>query len=409
MTTPASGPISFADLNTEIGYPSGTSKSLNDAGVRYLGGATTPSSNTSISMSSLRGKTLGRVWSSPLDSPPATARNFPGVQSLSNWETVAFSGTSATQCTQLGVFGQAISMAFWNGYYYSIFTDNTIKKSLNGQTWINVGSLPNGIHYYDIGYAGFPNGITYLLITDTSGNLYYSSDAINWSTVTITSHTLSNGITCLSAGFFNGTHYLIATGYDVTSGGSIGFWILPLAQDSAPTGTWAKAASLVSYAGSFQYQVGSMILYNNQLVYSINTLFATPIPKVFYLDSSGSSWENIIDFSSVVTPSSGFGAHVFQIGGGYAPWASGIQYIIFPSNNFSGSGTGVWYNGNTSFTTAYTDWGHVSLSGGQPIYVAADPTTVLLHNSNTIWASTDGTNWPSYSVSGATFVSTIVY
>jgi hypothetical protein len=408
MTTPASGPISFANLNTEIGYPSGTSKSLNDAGVRYLGGATTPSSNTSISMSSLRGKTLGRVWLGPIDSASAT-RNFPGVQSLSNWETVAFSGTSATQCTQLGVFGQAISMAFWNGYYYSIFTDNTIKKSLNGQTWINVGSLPNGIHYYDIGYAGFPNGITYLHITDTSGNLYYSSDAINWSTVTITSHTLSNGITCLSAGFVNSTWYLVATGYDVTSGGSIGFWILPLAQDSAPTGTWAKAASLVSYAGSFQYQVGSMIIYNNQLVYSINTLFATPIPKVFYLDSSLSSWENIIDFSSVVTPSSGFGAHVFQIGGGNAPWSVGIQYIIFPSNNFSGSGTGVWYNGNTSFTTAYTDWGHVSLSGGQPIWVAANPTTVLLHNSNTIWASTNGTSWTGYSVSGATFVSTIVY
>jgi hypothetical protein len=408
MTTPASGPISFADLNSEIGYPSGTRKSLNDPGVRYLGGASTPSSGQPISMSSLRSKKLDRVWLSPVDSL-AMNRNFPGVQSLSNWETVTLSGTSATPATSLGVFGVAISMVFWNGYYYCIFSDNTIKKSLNGQNWTSAGPLPNNIHYYDIAYAGLPNGTTYLYITDSSGNMYYSADAVNWSTVTVTSHTLSNGITCIGAGYFNGSWFLIATGYDVTTGGAIGFWILPSSINSPPTGTWAKSASLVSYSGSFQYQVGSMNLYNDQLIYSINTLFATPLNKIYYVDSSLTSWENTIDFSSVVTPTSGFGAHVFRIGGGNAPWATTAQYIIFPSNNYSGSSAGVYADGSTSFTSSHSDWTQASLSGGQPIYVGVNSTYVLLHNSNTIWSSADGTNWPSFSPSGVSFVSTIVY
>ncbi len=83
MTLPSSGPISFSQINTELGKASNATISLNDGDVRNLAGK----ASGAISMSDLLGKSSGPVFDYP-----------PGYYERSARGTVIFKITSTVPC-----------------------------------------------------------------------------------------------------------------------------------------------------------------------------------------------------------------------------------------------------------------------------------------------------------------------
>jgi hypothetical protein len=406
MTTPSSGAISASNLQTELGYNSSTPVSLASPGARALAGQASVAPTSQISFSNERGKTFpAHVYISPASGGSSMNRNFPNTSYFTTWENFSISAGGANMVTSIGVFERNNPIAYWLGKYWAMFDDNTVKYSVNGGTWTTGSSLPGGNTWTSISYAGFPNSTTYIVLGDENGGIWYSTNGTSWTaSPTVTTDTLSLGISCVGWGNYNGTNYWIATGYDVTTG-AISFW--GQSGSGAPNGAWTLYTTLTNYAGSFTEEVGSMTFMNNQIIYTVDGLISTSEAKLWYLDNTGASWQNVIDFSSLQTPTNSvYGAEVSFTG--TPTFAASYFFAIFPGSGYSPGGL-YYISGSTTLNGSTGQWTLASMSGS-PTWFAATPSLLLANNTSTVWvASTALTGWLGYAVSGATLAAAIAY
>ena len=403
MTTPAST-IAMSNVNTEIGYPSSQQTSLGDPSVRFLYGQSSVNNSAQIDMAGLRSTTIGRSWLSATTNSTIN-RNFPNTSYQTTWENDTISPSGLIINNSVGSWPQGLGIIYWFGGYWAMFTDNTIRTSSNGETWSSSGvPLPGSNTVSSITFAGTLNG--YLVLADSSGNLFYSINGLSYSSTTVTTDTLSNGISCVTWGAVAGNNYWVATGYDVTTG-AITFWIQN--SNGAPTGTWTKAATIATYSGQFTFQVGSMYIWNQQLVYSINCIFNTVYPKVLFRDTSGSSWENLIDFSSAQTgSSSGTNGNGIKV---YASIYGGV-YALFSGACFSPGG--LYYTQSTTLSSGSysSQWTKATLSIA-PYWLGGSSGFVFVNNTTDVAVSSAIGTFLDYAVhynnSAVTFASPVIY
>jgi hypothetical protein len=405
MTTPYTS-IAASDLNAELGYPSGTQISLGSPGPRYLYGQSSVNNTAQIDFSGERSETLSRVYLSLSSSGSTMCRNFPNTSYFTTWENCSISAGGATMINAIGVFGRNSPMTYWLGKYWAMFSDNTVKYSLNGGSWTTGSSLPGGNTWTAISYAGFPNGTTYIVLGDESGNIWYSTNGTSWTaSPTITTDTLTLGISCVCWGYYNGTNYWIATGFDNTTG-AISFW--GQSGSGAPSGSWSLYTTLTNYVSAgYTEEVGSMLFMNNQLIYTVDGLFNTSEAKVWYLDSGGASWQNLVDFTSLQTPTNGsYGAEVTFAG--EPSFAANYMFAVFSGSGYSPGG--IYYISNTTTLNGSTSQWTLAPMSGSPTWFGATPSFLIANNTSTVWvASSALTGWLGYAVSGATLGTTIAY
>lgn len=139
MTLPASGAISLANVNTELGVASNTTRSLNDAAVRSLFGK----ASGVISMSDGYGKS--NAWR-------ATITTHQQQMNLVAWATAnGWNGSTAAEIT------------IANGVY--IYSDNTAVPALT------MGSFPGGLTLIVNGYIMGKGGDGGAVYSDNTGNV----------------------------------------------------------------------------------------------------------------------------------------------------------------------------------------------------------------------------------------------
>lgn len=404
MTTP-SYTIAISDVNTEIGYPSSQQTSMGDPSVRFLYGQSYVNNSAQIDMAGLRSTTVGRSWLSATTNSTIN-RNFPSTSYQTTWENDTISPSGLVISNLVGAYPQGLGIIYWNGGYWAMFTDNTIRISLNGVTWSSSGvSLPGGNTASSITFAGTLNG--YLVLTDLNGNLFYSVNGLSYTSTTVTTDSLSTGISCVTWGSVAGNNFWVATGYDNTRGG-ITFWILN--SNGAPSGTWTRAATIATLSSSYFYQVGSMYIWNQQLVYSINCIFNTTYPKVLFRDVSGTSWENLIDFSSVQT-----GSYSNANGNGIKVYASlyGGVYALFSGGCFSPGGLYYTQSSTLSGGSYSSQWTKVTTLSIAPYWLGGSNGYVFVNNTTDVAVSSAIGSFLDYAVhtnnSAVTFSSPIIY
>ena len=155
-----------SDIIYSIAYANGVFIAGGQNKIYYSPDAITWTASATPPPLHVRGISYGNgKWVALCNIPPVGLNFYPGV-STDNGVTWTFG-------SDLGQFGGASDLTFWNGTFIAITISGYIVTSIDGVTWTKKAELPSGL----ISVA-FGNNVFCIISTD--GSTYRSSDLVNW-------------------------------------------------------------------------------------------------------------------------------------------------------------------------------------------------------------------------------------